>query len=95
VIAAAVLVLGGVLALFYVVYGAPILLAEVALDAALVAGIYRKLRKEDARHWLTSVLSRTWKPAAVVAGCLSAGGLIMQWAVPGALSIGEVIRRLS
>ena len=89
------LALGGLFALLYVIYAAPVLLAEVALDAALVAGIYRKLRKEDARHWLTSAIGRTWKPAAIVAGCLSLAGMIVQWATPDALSIGDVIARLS
>ena len=94
VVVAGVLAIGGLIAIFYVVYAAPVLLAEVALDAALVAGLYRKLRKEDARHWLTSVINHTWKPATIVAACLSAAGWIMQWAVPEALSIGEVIRRV-
>jgi hypothetical protein len=30
-----------------------------------VTGIYRKLRKEDARHWLGSALRHTWLPAVV------------------------------
>ena len=51
-------------------YAAPVLLAEVALDAALVAGIYRKLRKEDARYWLGSALRHTWLPAVIAAVCL-------------------------
>ena len=39
--------LGGVLCVGYVIYIAPMLLAEVALDAALVSAAYRRLRKED------------------------------------------------
>ena len=70
VIIAAACLLGSVIAMFYVVYAAPVLLAEVALDAALVTGIYRRLRKEDARYWLGSALRHTWKPAAVAALCL-------------------------
>ncbi len=93
VLAAAVL-LGSVLAMFYVVYAAPVLLAEIALDAALVAGIYRKLRKQDARYWLGSALRHTWKPAAVAALCLWVTGTALQWAVPYARSIGDVVRAL-
>ena len=94
VVVAAILAVGAIIALWYVVYTAPILLAEVALDAALVAGMYRKLRREEAGHWLGSAVRRTWKPAAIVAICLTAAGLVMQWAVPSALSVGEVFRRL-
>jgi hypothetical protein len=92
-IIALVRALGAVFALYYVVYTAPILLAEVALDAALVAGVYRNLRKEDAGYWLTSAIRHTWKPAAAVAICLSIAGTVLQWAIPSALSIGEVFRQ--
>ena len=91
---AAAALLGGVLAMIYVVYAAPVLLAEIALDAALVAGIYRKLRKQDARYWLGSALRHTWKPAAVAAVCLWITGTALQWAVPDARSIGDVVRAL-
>lgn len=92
---AAVVVLGSVLAMFYVVYAAPALLAEIALDAALVTGIYRKLRKQDARYWLASALRRTWMPAAIVTVCVSLAGVALQWAVPSARSIGEAVYVLS
>ena len=91
---AAAVLLGSVLAMFYVVYAAPVLLAEIALDAALVAGIYRKLRKQDARYWLGSALRHTWKPAAIAAACLWVAGTALQWAVPYARSIGDVVRAL-
>ena len=51
---------GGLVALSYVVYAAPALLAEVALDAALVGTIYRRLRKSDQRYWLETAVRRTW-----------------------------------
>jgi hypothetical protein len=92
---AAIVVLGSGLAMFYVVYAAPVLLAEIALDAALVTGIYRKLRKQDARYWLASALRRTWMPAAIVAICVSLAGVGLQWAVPSARSIGEAVYVLS
>jgi len=95
VILAVAVLLGSVIAIFYVVNAAPLLLAEVALDAALVSGLYRKLRKEDARYWLGSALRHTWKPAAVAALCLWITGTAVQWAVPNARSIGDVVRRFS
>jgi hypothetical protein len=92
VVLAAVVLLGGVLAMLYVVYLAPVLLAEVALDAALVTGIYRKLRKKDAGHWLGSAVRHTWLPATIAAVCIAFAGLVLQWAQPAARSIGDVFR---
>jgi hypothetical protein len=94
VVLAAVFLLSGLLAMGYVVYTAPVLLAEVALDAALVTGIYRKLRKEDARHWLHSALRHTWLPATIAAVCLWITGTALQWAMPDARSIGDVVRAI-
>jgi uncharacterized membrane protein YgcG len=89
---AAVVLLGGIVALFYVVYYAPLLLAEVALDAALVTGIYRKLRKQDTRNWLGSAVRHTWKPAAIIAACLFVAGTVIQWLAPSARTIGDILR---
>lgn len=95
VVLAAVVLLGGVLAMLYVVYLAPVLLAEVALDAALVTGIYRKLRKKDAGHWLGSAVRHTWLPATIAAVCIAFAGLVLQWAMPTARSIGDLVRGVS
>ena len=95
VVLAAVVLLGGVVAMLYVVYLAPVLLAEVALDAALVTGIYRKLRKKDAGHWLGSAVRHTWLPATIAAVCIAFAGLVLQWAQPTARSIGDVFRMAS
>lgn len=95
VVLAAVLALGAVIAMLYVVYAAPALLAEVALDAALVTGIYRKVRKQDLRHWLYSAVRSTAIPAVIVAVCMAVAGAALQWAVPTALSIGDVFRDLA
>jgi hypothetical protein len=84
-----------VAAMFYVLSVAPVLLAEVALDAALVAGIYRKLRKEDARHWLGSAVRQTWPAALIVALSVSFAGAVLQWAKPEARSIGDVVRAVA
>jgi hypothetical protein len=92
IVVAAVVLLGASVALFYVVYYAPLLLAEVALDAALVSGIYRRLRKRDAGFWLTSAIRHTWKPAVVIALSLYVIGMAIQWAVPSAQTIGDILR---
>ena len=89
---AGLVLLGAAAALFYVVYYAPLLLAEVALDAALVTGIYRRLRKHDTRYWLTSAIRHTWKPALAIALCVYVIGTLVQWAMPTAQTIGDVLR---
>lgn len=89
---AAVAVAAGVLAVGFVVYSAPVLLAEVALDAALVGAVYRKLRREDQGYWATTALRKTWGSAAVLVGFMAVLGFALQKFAPDAVSIGDVFR---
>jgi hypothetical protein len=91
---AIVLAFGALIAVGFVVYSAPVLLAEVALDAAIVAPVYRRLRREDSRHWAGTVLRRTWVPALVVVIFVAGAGYALQQAAPEARSIGGVWRSL-
>jgi hypothetical protein len=93
-IVAIVAALGGVLCVFYVVYIAPLLLAEVALDAVMVTAVYRRLRTQDAGHWAGAVVRRTWMPSVALLIFMSVVGFALQHAVPEAHSIGGVIRAL-
>jgi hypothetical protein len=95
VVLAVVCVLGGVLAIGYVVYSAPVLLAEVAVDAAIVSGLYRQLRKREPSHWAVTVLRHTAVPALVLLLFAALGGYAAQRIAPEARSIGGVIRALS
>lgn len=92
VVIAIVAALGGVLCVFYVVYAAPLLLAEVAIDAALVSAVYRRLRQEDVGHWTGAVVRHTWMPTLALFLCMSVAGFALQRIVPSAHSIGGVIR---
>lgn len=83
------------IAVGYLIYAAPVLLAEVALDAALVSTLYRRLRREDVAHWSGTIVRRTWMPAAILIISLMAGGYALQYLAPQARSIGGVIRVLS
>ncbi|HSJ97972.1 MAG TPA: hypothetical protein VLC53_12905, partial [Myxococcota bacterium] len=79
----------------WVVWSAPVLFAELLLDAALSAGLYRRLRTlEPGGHWLAVAVKRTWLPALGLAVVLAAAGLAMEHRVPGARSIGEFARSL-
>ena len=95
VILAAVLALGAIVAVGFVVFSAPTLLAEVALDAGLMSTMYRRLRREDAGHWTGAVFRRTWLPALAVIAFTAAAGYALQLAAPDARSIGGVIRSLT
>jgi hypothetical protein len=95
VVVAAACVLGGLLAMGYVVYGAPVLLAEVAVDAAIVSGAYRSLRKREPSYWAMTVLRHTAIPAMILVACAALGGFAAEQIAPDARSIGGVIRALT
>lgn len=89
------LVIGLVLVLLlsslFVVYSAPILFAELLLDGVLAAGLYRRLRKIDTRHWLETAVRRTVWPFVLTATMLAGIGFGMGFYAPGADSIGDVL----
>ena len=89
-----VCVAGGAVAIGYVIYAAPLLLSEVALDAAVASTLYRRLRKDDVSHWAVTVLRRTWIPAAAIMLFAALGGYALQRVAPEARSIGGVVRAL-
>jgi uncharacterized membrane protein YgcG len=85
----------GVIAVGYVIYMAPVLLAEVALDAAIISLLYRRLRRDEQGYWLTTVLRRTWLPALVLVVFTFLTGFALQIAAPEARSIGGVVQSVS
>jgi len=74
----------------WVVISAPALFAEVLFDAALSAGLYRRLRKLDGRLWWESAIRRTWVPVLITTVTFAAAGWVMQSYAPEAASIGAV-----
>lgn len=82
----------GLMGILYVIYTAPLLLAELVLDAALIGGMYRRIRQSERRHWVETAVSRTWIPALLVIVTVAVAGWALQRAVPGAVSIGDVFR---
>ena len=91
---AAVCALGGLLAIIWVIYSAPVLLAEVALDAAIVSALYKRLKKQEMSHWAMTVFRHTWLPAVVLIAFAAVGGWALEKAAPDAVSIGGVVRSL-
>ena len=87
-----VVVASALIVCIYVVYSSPTLFAEILVDGAFSAGLYRRTRDLEPRHWLGSVLRLTGVPFAFVAMfCMVAGGVSQTYA-PEAVSIGGVLR---
>jgi len=77
--------------IYSVIYSAPILFAELAVDGLLSASLYHRLRKTESSHWLKTALRRTAWPFALTAAIVSACGWGMSHYAPEAHSIGEVV----
>jgi hypothetical protein len=78
----------------YVIVSAPTLLAEVMFDGALSAGLYRRLRVLNHHQWWEDAIQHTWIPASIVAAFFGLAGYLMQRLMPGAVSVGTVLRRI-
>ena len=90
VVIAFVALVGGLIASLYIIYIAPALLAEILVDGALVAGLYRRVKHIEQRHWLRGALRRTLLPALLVALFFTVAGYALQKAIPEARTIGEI-----
>jgi H+/Cl- antiporter ClcA len=95
VVLALALAFSALIAVAYVVYSAPVLLTEVALDAESCPASTEVSVVHDDGNWVGAVWRRTWLPALIVIVCVSGAGYFLQRAVPDARSIGGVIRALS
>ena len=89
-IIAFVALIGGLLASLYIIYIAPVLLAEILVDGVLVSVLYRRVKGAEQKYWLQTAIKRTLLPAILAALFFSVAGYAMQKAVPKAHSIGEV-----
>ena len=90
--AVAAVILG---AAFYVIYLAPLLLAEVLVDGVLLVGFYKRLKRPQPEHWALCAVRRTWLPAIIVAVTFFFAGVIFQSLAPEARSIGGVWKSVS
>ena len=80
-----------ILSSLWVVYSAPVLFAELLVDGAFAAGLYRHLRGREPRHWLETAVRRTFLPFAVAAVVVTLTGWLMTLYAPEASSIGDVL----
>lgn len=75
----------------FLVWSAPALFAELVVDGALSASLYRRLRGLQTRHWIATAIRRTAWPFAVTALIVAGLSWGMAQYAPGAHSIGEVV----
>jgi hypothetical protein len=87
-------IVAGLVASLYVIYIAPALLAEILVDGALVAGLYRRVKHIEPGNWLQTAFRRTFVPALLSAVFFTVAGVALQKAVPTAQSIGDVWRHV-
>lgn len=95
VVLAIVVLIAGLLAIFYIVYIAPILLTEVLVDGLLAAGLYKTVRDVEGRHWMMTVLRKTAIPAGLALVFFAIAGFCVQMIEPEAASIGDAWRLMS
>jgi hypothetical protein len=86
--------LAGLATIGYVVYLAPLLLAEALVDGVIVATIAHRVSDLERRDWTATVVRRTWLPALAVIGLLMIGGFALQKLAPDARSIGPAIAQI-
>jgi hypothetical protein len=92
IVLAVVVAVGGLFAVFYIVYVAPALLAEILVDALLAGGLYRAARNAEPQYWLRTALRKTAVPAMLALVLFGTCGFLLQKAVPEARTIGTVWR---
>lgn len=84
------LALGIALSSLFVIWSAPVLFAEIMVDALLAAGLYRRLQVMNPRHWMYAALKRTLIPFFLTTMVLGGAGWAMQAYSPEARSLGDV-----
>ena len=89
-ILAIVALLGGLFASLYIVYIAPVLLAEILVDGLLLGGLYKRVEKIERKHWLQTAVRKTLVPALLCILFFGIAGGAFQIFAPEAKSIGEV-----
>ena len=74
-----------------VVWSAPVLFAELLFDGVLATALYRRLRREDSRHWLETAVRRTVWPFVIALVLASVTGFALQSWRPEAVTLGQAL----
>ncbi len=82
------------LASVWVVWSAPVLMAELLVDAAIVGGLYRRMQGMGAQGWWRLCLSHTFWPLLGLVVFFAALGWGAQQLAPEAVSLMQVVQAL-
>jgi hypothetical protein len=85
----------GIATCVYVIWTAPLLLAEVFVDGIIMTAVYKRMRAVGQPYWAFSAIRRTWVPALLLAAFFSVAGFAMQRFAPDAPSIGRVVHEIA
>ncbi len=85
---------GGAIAIGYVIWIAPTLLAEAVVNGAVAGKVYHGMQKRDHEFWTEEVFKRTILSGIVVIVCAIVAGYAFNRIAPEAMSIGGVFAHL-
>ena len=88
------LFLGLVVLILAVIGEAPILIAEVFVDAFLTGLLYRRLKTAAAEQWLGTAVRKTWLYVLGTALLLGVAGLCLDRMAPESDSMGKAIKEV-
>lgn len=83
---------GTLLAASWVIWSAPVLMAELLVDAAIAGGLYRRMQGMRAQGWWRLCLAHTFWPLLGVLAFSVALGWVAQEMVPHATTLAEVVQ---
>lgn len=93
--ALALAAVAGLVVSVYVIWAAPALLAEILVDGLLVAGLYKRMKNVERRHWLRAAVRKTCLPIALTLVSFGLAGYAMERAAPRARTAGEFWRHVT
>lgn len=79
----------------YVIWQAPALLAEVAFEGALAAGLVKPFRRVEDPGWVGGAVRATWKPFLLVFAVAMAVAGLAEFFAPEARTLPEAVKILS
>lgn len=79
---------------YYFFYGGPLVLAEIALEAAMAAGFFGGLQRIDSPGWLGGAINASWQYFAVLLLLATALGVAMHVLTPQAITFGDALHIL-
>ncbi len=87
-------IIGLIVLLISAIGGAPLLIAEIFIDAVLAGLLYRRLRIPVNEHWLGTAIRKTWLYVGGAAVLMAIAGFCLDHMAPQSDSLGKAIKEL-